>query len=268
VKEQIGKLRVSVHKFSSCDGCQLALINATESLVKLSKLVEIINFVEIGLINPAKEADIAIIEGSISTPEEVERIHKIRSITKFLLPVGACATAGGVQALRNFNNVSSWIRDIYEKPSAINILDTSTSIARNVQVDLELWGCPVDSYQLFSVMRSLLWGVIPRVSRDSLCLDCKRQGYVCVLVAKDMPCMGSVTQTGCGVLCPKLGRDCYECFGPKENANSASLGKRFASLGLSEDEVAQRFLSINNGASSFQDTGKFFKNKAKSAFVD
>lgn len=258
--QQEKKIRVAVHKFSSCDGCQLALLNATEELINLSQLVEIVHFAELGVVDPYAEADIAIIEGSISTPEEVERIHKIRAVTSFLLPVGACATAGGVQALRNLNNADMWMSGVYEQqPDAIKILATSTAIAHNVKVDLELWGCPVNSKQLFSVLRSLLWGVIPRVSRDSLCLDCKRRGHVCVLVAKGMPCMGPVTQTGCGALCPGLGRDCYECFGPKENLNGKSLGRRFFSLGLSAEEVAQRFLLINNGAPDFQKLGEFFK---------
>jgi sulfhydrogenase subunit delta len=268
MKEQTEKLRVAVHKFSSCDGCQLALINATEKLIELSQLVEIVHFAELGIVNPDEEADIAIIEGSISTPDEVERINKIRKITKFLLSVGACATAGGVQALRNFNNVKSWMGDIYDNPNAIDVLNTSTSIAHNVQVDLELWGCPVDKHQLFLAMRSLLWGVVPRLSRDSLCLDCKRQGYVCVLVTKGMPCMGPVTRIGCGVLCPKLGRDCYECFGPKENPNGESLGNRFASLGLTYDEIAQRFLLINNAVPDFQEAWRIFKNKIKSDLTD
>lgn len=245
------KPRVAVHKFSSCDGCQLAFLNAGEALLNLSELVDIVHFAEAGPVMPEARADIAFIEGSIATPEDGERIKRIRDNSAYLITIGACATAGGVQALRNLADGQQWINAVYASPQYIQSLATSTPIAAHVKVDLELWGCPVNTRQVMAAVRALLFGVVPTVSRDSVCMECKRAGNVCVLVAKGMPCMGPVTQTGCGALCPSFGRECYACYGPAENVNTASLSKRLTGLGLLPEDVARRFLTVNAAAPDF-----------------
>lgn len=246
--------RVAVHKFSSCDGCQLAFINAGEALLELAQLVEIVHFAEAGPMDPEAAVDIAFVEGSISTPEEAERIQAVRSNSRFLVSLGACATSGGLQALRNFNadGAIDWTEAVYAQPEFINSLDTATPVAEHVKVDLELWGCPVNARQVFQAVRQLLFGVAPVVDKDKLCVECKRQQHVCVLVARGIPCMGPVTHTGCGALCPAFGRDCYACFGPAENPNTASLSRRFEGLGLLPEAVAQRFHFINSHAPAFR----------------
>lgn len=245
------KPRISVHKFTSCDGCQLAFLNAGEALLALMELVDIVHFAEAGPVAPEAEVDIAFIEGSITTPQDVERIHRVRAHSRYLITIGACATAGGIQALRNLADGQAWIDAVYASPQYISSLTTSTPIADHVTVDLELWGCPPNTAQVLTAVRALLFGVPPAVSRDSVCLECKRAGNVCVLVAKGQPCMGPVTQTGCGALCPSVGRDCYACYGPAENPNTAALSRRFAGLGLVPEAVARRFLTINNAAPVF-----------------
>ena len=245
------KPRIAVHKFSSCDGCQLAFLNAGEALLALSELVDLVHFAEAGPMEPEAQVDIAFVEGSVATPEDVERIKRIRDNSKYLITIGACATAGGVQALRNLVDGQTWINAVYASPQYINSLATSTPIAAHVKVDLELWGCPVNTRQVLAAVRALLFGVVPAVSRDSVCLECKRAGNVCVLVAKGMPCMGPVTQTGCGALCPSFGRECYACYGPAENVNAASLSRRFAGLGLMPEAIARHFLTINTAAPVF-----------------
>jgi len=245
------KPQVAVHKFSSCDGCQLAFLNAGEALLNLSELVDIVHFAEAGPVMPEARVDIAFVEGSIATPEDAERIKRIRDNSAYLITIGACATAGGVQALRNLADGQQWINAIYASPQYIQSLATSTPIAAHVKVDLELWGCPVNTRQVMAAVRALLFGVVPVVGHDSVCMECKRAGNVCVLVAKGMPCMGPVTQTGCGALCPSFGRECYACYGPAENGNPASLSKRFAGLGLMPEAIARRFLTINAAAPVF-----------------
>lgn len=204
--------------------------------------------------DPEAAVDIAFVEGSISTPEEAERIQAVRANSRFLVSIGACATSGGLQALRNFNadGASGWTEAVYAQPGFINSLDTATPVAEHVRVDLELWGCPVNARQVFQAVRQLLFGVSPVVDKDKLCVECKRQQHVCVLVAKGIPCMGPVTHTGCGALCPAFGRDCYACFGPAENPNTASLSRRFDGLGLMPESVAQRFHFINSHAPAFR----------------
>ena len=245
------KPRLAVHKFSSCDGCQLAFLNAGEALISLSKLVDIVHFVEAGQMAAEAQVDIAFVEGSVATPEDIERINRIRDNSKYLITIGACATAGGVQALRNLADGQGWIDAVYASPQYIDSLVTSTPIAAHVKVDLELWGCPVNTHQVLAAVRALLFGVAPVVSRDSVCMECKRAGNICVLVAKGMPCMGPVTQTGCGALCPSFGRECYACYGPAENVNTSSLSRRFAGLGLMPEAIARRFLSVNAAAPVF-----------------
>lgn len=250
------KPKMAVHKFSSCDGCQLAFLNAGETLLALAELVDIEHFAEAGPVAPDARVKIAFVEGSIATPEDEERIKRIRENSDFLITIGACATAGGVQALRNLADGQAWVDAVYASPRYISSLATSTPIASHVKVDFELWGCPVNTRQVVAAVRALLFGVTPVASRDSVCMECKRDGNVCVLVAKGMPCMGPVTQTGCGALCPQFGRECYACYGPAENVNGAALSRRFAGLGLMPEAIARRFLTVNAAAPSFVQTAK------------
>lgn len=249
------KPRLAVHKFASCDGCQLAFLNLGEELLELARLADIVHFAEAGPVDPDAEVDVAFIEGSVSTPEDVERIRRIREKSRYLITIGACATAGGLQALRNLAGGREWIEGVYASPQYVSSLDVSTPVAQHVKVDLELWGCPVNGRQVLAAVRALLFGAPPVEENEKVCLECKRRNNVCVMVAKGIPCMGPVTRTGCGAICPSFGRDCYACYGPAETMNAESLGRWFEGLGLPPAEIARRFLFINNGASAFTEAG-------------
>jgi coenzyme F420-reducing hydrogenase gamma subunit len=249
------KPRIAVHKFSSCDGCQLAFLNLGEELLRLAELVEFAHFAEAGPVDPDAKVDVAFVEGSISTPEEQERIRRVRDNSRFLVTIGACATAGGIQALRNMHAAGQWVAGIYATPQYVSTLERVTPIAAQVKVDLELWGCPVSGRQLLQALRSLLFGVRPVEEEDKVCMECKRHLTVCVMVAKGLPCMGPVTRTGCGAICPSFGRDCYACYGPAENPNTPALTRRLAGLGLVPQAVAERFHFINNQAPAFLEAG-------------
>ncbi len=250
-----GKPRVAVHKFSSCDGCQLAFLNLGEDLLRVAERVDFVHFAEAGPIETQAKVDIAFVEGSISTSEERERIQQVRANSRFVVTLGACATAGGVQALRNLADGGQWIAAVYAQPEYIHSLATVTPIASHVKVDLELWGCPVSSRQVLGALRALLFGVVPAEEQDKVCMECKRNQTVCVMVTQGIPCMGPVTRTGCGALCPAFGRDCYACYGPAENPNTAGLAHRLKGLGLAPDDIARRFLFINNAAPVFNEAG-------------
>lgn len=253
------KPRVAVHKFASCDGCQLAFLNAGEALLTLSQQVELVHFAEAGPMNPEAEVDIAFVEGSICTPHDEQRIRRIRDNSGYLITIGACATAGGLQALRNLSDGKQWLAEVYATPEYVNSLATSTPISQHVKVDLELWGCPVNGRQVMAAIRSLLHGAVPVVEQDKVCMECKRQQHVCVMVTKGEPCMGPVTRTGCGAICPSLGRDCYACYGPAENINPEALGEEFRQLGLLPATVGRRFHFINSGAEPFTSAGLRWK---------
>lgn len=259
-KTDAPKPRIAVHKFTSCDGCQLAFLNLGEGLLALSEMVDLVHFAEAGAVAPDAEVDIAFVEGSVSTPDEAERIGRIRANSRFLVTIGACATAGGLQALRNLKGQTrEWVADVYASPEHIATLDTSTAMSEHVKVDLELWGCPVNGRQVSGAIRALLFGVRPEEERDKVCMECKRRHAVCVLVARGIPCMGPVTLTGCGALCPRFGRDCYACYGPAENINTQSFGRRLEGLGLVPRDVARRFHFINSHAPAFEQAGKRYR---------
>lgn len=258
--QQNTKPRIAVHKFSSCDGCQLAFLNLGEDLLTLNELVDIVHFTEAGMLGEMAKVEIAFVEGSISTQADIERIHKIREQSHYLITIGACATAGGLQALRNLSD-TDWVQAIYPQRDYIDSLEQVSPINKQVRVDFELWGCPINQQQLVTVIRSLLWGVIPKVEQNKVCLECKRQQQVCVMVTKGTACMGPVTHTGCGALCPSVGRGCYGCYGPGENPNTASLGQWFHGLGLLPDQIVNQFLAINSQAEPFTTAGKTWKEK-------
>jgi sulfhydrogenase subunit delta len=250
------KPRLAVHKFASCDGCQLSLLNAGEDLLRLATQVEIVHFAEAGPVNPDAEVDIALIEGSITTAQDRERIGKIRGHSRYVMTIGACATAGGVQALRNYANVQEWTQAIYAQPQYIATLAESTPIREHIRVDFEVWGCPVNTRQVLNAIRDLLSGVSPRDDTTKVCLECKRRNYTCVMVSHGLPCLGPVTRSGCGALCPSLGRECYGCYGPAENPNTQALTQQFQSLGLDRQQIVNRFRAINCHADVFNDTAE------------
>ncbi len=249
------KPRIGVHKFTSCDGCQLAFLNLGEDLLTLAGLVDVVHFAEAGAINPDAPVDIAFVEGSVSTPDEAKRIRQVRANSGFLVTIGACATAGGIQALRNIRKSDDWVAGVYAHPEHIDSLATCSPIAAYAKVDLELWGCPVSSAQMLAAVRALLFGVKPQQAQDKVCLECKRKHTVCVMVSRGLPCMGPVTLTGCGAICPSFGRDCYACYGPAETANTTALSNRLTGLGLTKTDVQHRFWFINNGAPTFTEAG-------------
>lgn len=244
--------KLAVHKFSSCDGCQLALLDLGEALLALPELVDIVHFAEAGPVAEDEAVDVALVEGSISTRKDLERIQRVRARSRFLITIGACATAGGLQALRNLADAGAWAQAVYASPEYLDSLETATGVAQHVKVDLELWGCPVNSRQVVGALRDLLFGVTPAVQRQPLCMECKRQGVVCTLVAKGEPCMGPATRAGCGALCPSFGRACYACYGPADTVNGRALGERLTGLGLLPADVARRFRGITSAAPAFR----------------
>jgi coenzyme F420-reducing hydrogenase gamma subunit len=243
--------RLAVWKFASCDGCQLSLLDCEDELLTVAQEVEIAHFLEASSASTAGPYDVSLVEGSITTPHDARRILEVREVSKVLVTIGACATAGGVQALRNGRDVAEFMRMVYARPDWIDALGTSTPIAAHVRVDHELRGCPIDKRQLLELLSALLAGRRPDVPRESVCMACKRRGTVCVMVARGEPCLGPVTHAGCGALCPTYDRGCYGCFGPKETPNTASLAGWFKDLGVSERDLGRAFRSFNAGAEPF-----------------
>jgi coenzyme F420-reducing hydrogenase gamma subunit len=251
------KPKLAVWKFASCDGCQLSLLDCEDELLQLAGEIEIAYFLEASRAVVKGPYDLSLVEGSITTPHDAERIQKIRRQSRFLMTIGACATAGGIQALRNFQNVREFTQIVYARPEYIETLETSTPIAEHVPVDFELRGCPISKHQLLEVITAFLHKRRPNVPTYSVCVECKRRGTVCVMVAHGTPCLGPITQAGCGAICPAYHRGCYACFGPKETPNPASLIRRWQEcLGVSERDVIRTLRTFNAYAEGFREASE------------
>lgn len=244
--------KLAVWKFASCDGCQLSLLDCEDELLAIADLVQIAYFPEATRAIAKGPYDLSLVEGSITTPHDAERIHFVRRNSKFLVTIGACATAGGIQALRNFKDVREFTSIVYATPEYIETLGKSTPIADHVFVDYELRGCPINKHQLIEVLSAFLNGRKPNTPPHSVCMECKQRGAVCVMVAQGIPCLGPVTHAGCGAICPYFHRGCYGCFGPQETPNTSSLSAALNSLGMKGEDIVRAFRGFNAYAEAFR----------------
>jgi len=244
--------RLAVWKFASCDGCQLSLLDCEDELLALADAVEIANFPEASSAIVSGPYDLSLVEGSVTTPHDAERIREVRAQSKHLVTIGACATAGGIQALRNFADVNDFIAAVYASPRYIDTLATSTPISAHVTVDFELHGCPINKLQLLEVIAAFLAGRRPAIAAHSVCIECKRRGNLCVMV-QGTPCLGPVTHAGCGAICPAYRRGCYGCYGPMEAPNMGALTREWQTLGASSRDIRRALRTFNAAAGPFRE---------------
>ena len=244
--------KLAVWKFASCDGCQLSLLDCEDELLAVAGQVQLAYFPEATSAVMKGPYDLSLVEGSITTPHDVKRIQQIRKQSKFLVTIGACATSGGIQALRNFGDVEEYTRYVYAHPEYIETLQQSTPIAQHVFVDFELRGCPINKMQLLEVLNAFLNERKPNIPRYSVCIECKRRGTPCVMVSKGIPCMGPVTQAGCDALCPAYNRGCFGCYGPMEAPNPEALSASWKSMGKDENDLVRAYRTYNAHAEAFQ----------------
>jgi coenzyme F420-reducing hydrogenase gamma subunit len=246
------KPRIAVFKLASCDGCQLSLLDAEDDLLGVARAVDIVYFPEASRVMLKGPYDIGLVEGSITTHHDAERIQQVRRQCRVLITIGACATAGGIQALRNWQDVDEFIRVVYATPQYISTLKLSTPIAEHVPVDFELRGCPINKLQLIELISATLAGRKPNIPTYSVCMECKRRGSICIAVAQGVPCLGPVTQAGCGAICPSFNRGCYGCYGPMESPNTDSLTSQLRILGQSDQQIMRGFRGLNAWAWQFR----------------
>ena len=258
----MGKPKLGVFKFASCDGCQLSLLDCEDELLTVAGAVQIAFFPEASREYLEGPYDLTLVEGSITTPHDLETIKKIRADSKFLIAIGSCATAGGIQALRNWKDVTEFTRYVYAHPEYISTLETSTAIADHVPVDFELRGCPINKWQLIEVVNAFLHARKPNIPTYSVCVECKRRGTTCVMVAQGMSCVGPVTQAGCGALCPAYDRGCYGCFGPMETPNVAALAEWWRSMGVDDRTLVNALRSFNANAQPFREASDVYAQQA------
>ncbi len=250
------KPTLAVWKFASCDGCQLSLLDCEDELLAVAGAVHIANFPEATRHYEPGPYDVSLVEGSITTAHDAERILEVRKQSRVLITLGACATAGGIQALRNYGDVAEFSRAVYASPHYISTLATSTAIADHVPVDFELRGCPVNKAQLLELLIATLHGRPPRIPAHSVCLDCKLAGNVCVMVAKGTPCLGPVTHSGCDALCPRFHRGCFGCFGPSEAPNPEAMSAAWQAQGGDRASALRAWRGFNAADPVFDAEGR------------
>ena len=245
--------RLAVWKFASCDGCQLTLLDCEDELLTLAEQVQIAAFAEASSAVMGGPYDVSLVEGSITTPADERRNREIREQSGVLVTIGACATSGGIQALRNWGQIDDFLSAVYASPETISSLEKSTPIADHVPVDFELRGCPIDPGQLLELITSVVLGRRPKLPSQSVCVECKSRGTVCVAVARGVPCLGPVTQAGCGAICPAHDRECFGCYGPAEAVNLVSLTSFYEQQGAPRDQLTRRVRGINGYAQAFRE---------------
>ncbi|XKE45956.1 sulfhydrogenase subunit delta [Halomonas organivorans] len=253
--------RLAVWKFASCDGCQLSLLDCEDELLAVDEALDIAYFPEASSAMVEGPYTLSLVEGSITTAHDAARIREVRAQSRHLVTIGACATAGGIQALRNFADVDDFVAAVYASPDYIATLATSTPISAHVAVDFELQGCPINKVQLLEVLSAFLAGRRPAIAAHSVCIECKRRGNVCVMV-QGTPCLGPVTHAGCGALCPAYRRGCYGCYGPMETPRTAALAREWRALGVAPREIRHAFRSFNAGAEAFREESEAHDDQA------
>jgi coenzyme F420-reducing hydrogenase gamma subunit len=246
------KPKLAVWKFASCDGCQLSVLDCEDELLSIANAVDIAYFPEATRAAVKGPYDLSLVEGSVTTPHDDARIQEVRQASHYLVTIGACATSGGIQALRNFKNVKEFTSIVYATPEYIDTLSKSTPISDHIQVDFQLWGCPINKRQLVELLSAFLNGRKPNIPSHSVCITCKMRGSVCVMVAHGTPCLGPVTQDGCGAICPSYNRGCYGCFGPKETPNTRSWSEWWTRHGVEDQDLVRAFRGFNAYAGAFR----------------
>ncbi len=254
--------RLAVWKFASCDGCQLTLLDIEDHLLDVAGALDIAYFPEATKGEVEGRYQLSLVEGSITTPHDAERIREVREMSETLVTIGACATAGGIQALRNWADVDEYLSIVYAEPRYIDTLSTSTPIEHHVRVDFELRGCPISKHQLIEVIDAFCHQRKPGIPRHSVCVECKLRGTACVMVAQGIPCMGPITQAGCGAICPAYDRGCYGCFGPSQDPNIDSLAAWWKRLEVSDVDLVRALRTFNAYSPEFREASEAYERRA------
>lgn len=237
------KPKIGIFSFTSCEGCQLQILNLEDELPSLVDYIEIVNFREASSYR-SNVYDIAFVEGSITRESEVEELKKIRENARILIALGACAHIGGINSLKNFHPPHTWLSTVYGRQDLFADTFTTRRVEDVVPVDMVIPGCPITKEEFLKFVKALLMHIIPRVPDYPVCVECRSKANVC-LVEEGKWCLGSITRAGCDALCPTYREACIGCRGFVENPNIDSLMDILEEKGYPKNEVIQK-LSVFN----------------------
>ena len=234
------KPRVAIFDFAGCEGCQLQIVNMEEEILDLISVVDVVEWRE-GMSEQSDEYDVAIIEGSITRPQDEEKLRQIRERAKILVALGACATNGGVNKLKNCFDLQEVRQVVYGADSALPHLDSAPTKAVDevVQVDYKIYGCPIDRREFAYAVRSLVMGKRPEIPNYPVCVECKRKENVCRYEFNEI-CLGPVTRAGCDARCPSFGAWCFGCRGPVDAPNVQAAREVMERYGKRAEDLEDR----------------------------
>jgi len=233
------KPRVAFFSLACCEGCQLQVLNCEEELLDLLNIIDIVKFRE-AMTESSDDYDIAFIEGTVTRPYDAERVKKIRERAKVLVALGACAATGGVNMIKNSQDLEDVRKYVYGKKWQVHDTYAARPLEAVVKVDYSIHGCPIDRQDFLEIVKSLVLGRTPNSPKYAVCVECRLKENVCVL-DKDMPCLGPVTRAGCDALCPSMGNSCEGCRGLVENPNVEATKDFLADKGLAVDDILRQF---------------------------
>lgn len=234
------KPRVAFFSFSSCEGCQLVVLTIEEQLLELVNLIDIVSFRE-AMSEKSDDYDIAFVEGSITTTAEIERIKKIRNTAKVIIALGACATIGGINCLKNQYEMDKVKNIVYGKMADNYDTIPARPIESVIKVDYWIQGCPIDKDEFIEVTKAILLGKKPRIPEYPVCVECQMKENVC-LFEKGMICLGPVTRAGCKAICPTYNDGCVGCRGLIEDPNLSSHKNLLTEHGLTVSEAISQYM--------------------------
>jgi len=237
------KIKVAFFDFTGCEGCQLNKLNLENDLLDILEHVEIVEFRE-AMDDKADEYDIAFVEGSITTPECVTRIHDIRRRSKVLVALGACATNGGINALKNIHDIDEVRERVYGKDKYLFPTIPVMPVHAIVKVDYKIYGCPMTQEEFVKVFKALVMGKKPQVPNYAVCVECKLRENECLL-ERGIFCLGPVTRAGCNARCPSFGQSCIGCRGLVDDVNQNASIEILKRYGYSLEEAIKRMNLFN-----------------------
>jgi coenzyme F420-reducing hydrogenase gamma subunit len=234
----LSRPKVAFFELTSCEGCQLQMVNNEATLIDFLSLVEVVNFRE-AMSERSDDYDIAFVEGSVTRADEVERLLAIRRKAKILIALGSCACFGGINQLRNRFQDQAWVRREVYGNFPIDTEDAVRPLSAVVDIDLEIYGCPIRKDEVEKIVTNLVLGKEIRHPKYPVCMDCKANENICLFDLGE-PCLGPVTRGGCDAWCPNNRMGCWGCRGPAEVANVAQLTSIMSQYGFAEETLLDR----------------------------
>jgi coenzyme F420-reducing hydrogenase gamma subunit len=234
-----GKPKIAFFDFTSCEGCQLTVVDSLQTHPELLQVVDIVQFRE-AMTEKSEDYLVAFIEGSCTRESDEARLKQIRERAGLVVALGACAHLTGVNALKYLHPLDEVRRYVYGDHADWYETYDARPIEAVIPVDFAIPGCPIDRDEFIAVVKALLLGKKPPIPDYPLCVECKLRENVC-LFFQGKVCMGPVTRAGCKAICPTYGQSCEACRGFITNPNDSSMRHVLEENGLTVEGITSMY---------------------------